>query len=93
MKIPKPTDPEDESAWRAFFKACQRHHESLRGRVPEHALALVKLKGVDDGLLVEADYNRAERTLKNGRRNAFTAGASYDTEEVQRCIVGKHGCG
>jgi hypothetical protein len=64
MKIPKPTDPEDESAWRAFLRACERHHESLRGRVPEHALALLKLKGIDDGLLVEADYNRAERTLK-----------------------------
>jgi hypothetical protein len=71
MKIPKPTDPEDESAWRAFFRACERHHESLRGRVPEHALALLKLEGVDDGLLVEADYNRAERTLKNSRRNAL----------------------
>jgi hypothetical protein len=49
MRIPKPTDPEDESAWRAFFRACERHHESLRGRVPEHALALLKLEGVDDG--------------------------------------------
>jgi hypothetical protein len=64
MKIPKPTDPEDESAWRAFFKACQRHHESLKGRVPEHALALLNLEGVDDGLLVAADYQRAERALK-----------------------------
>ena len=64
MRIPKPTDPEDESAWRAFFKACQRHHESLKGRVPEHALALLNLEGVDDGLLAEANYNRAERTLK-----------------------------
>ncbi len=64
MKIPKPRNPEDEAAWRAFYRACQRHHESLRGRVPEHALALLKLEGTDDGLFVEADYNRAERTLK-----------------------------
>jgi hypothetical protein len=64
MKVPKPTDPEDESAWRVFFKACQRHHESLKGRVPEHALALLNLEGVDDGLLVAADYQRAERALK-----------------------------
>ena len=93
MKIPKPTNPEDESAWRGFFRACERHHESLRGRVPEHALALLKLEGVDDGLLVEADYNRAERTLKNGRRNASASDSSPTAEEVQRCIVGRHGCG
>jgi len=56
---------------RLFQGVRASSRESARARVPEHALALLKLKGVDDGLLVEADYNRAERTLKNGRRNAL----------------------
>ncbi|CUU38537.1 MAG: hypothetical protein K6U12_10030 [Armatimonadetes bacterium] len=84
MKIRKPNNDEDLTAWRAFFEACRRHHESLRGRLPEHALELLNLQGVDDGLLVEAVYERKTRTLQLTLRCGHLLMGYYDLTLVFR---------
>ena len=40
-----------------------RHLESLRGILPANVLALAKLHGIDDGLIVRVRYNREQRHL------------------------------
>ena len=48
---------------RSAAERYAQHLESLRGVLPANVLALAKLHGIDDGLIVRVQYDREQRHL------------------------------
>lgn len=63
MKFTTPFYDDAPQVWAAFRQNLADHHERMRGVLPPHVLALAELRGVDDGLIVEARHDRVGRVL------------------------------
>ena len=53
----------DEEYGRTAFERYKRHLEEMQSVLPAEALELARLRGVDDGLVVEVQHNRSEHVL------------------------------
>ncbi|MCX7992327.1 MAG: hypothetical protein N2651_01530 [Fimbriimonadales bacterium] len=70
MKVSTPHWEASEAGWRAFFRACQQRLQRKEQVLPASVIELCRLEGTDDGLLVQARYNRRERQLQMLRPRA-----------------------
>ena len=73
-----------------IFDNYTRHLESLQDILPEDLLALAKLPGVDDGLIIEARHDREQRrftlTLRCGdlQMGYYDLALTYEEAEISQ---------
>ena len=68
---------------RSAYQQYSRRLDEMQGLLPADGLALARLPGVDDGLVVKVRYNRARQVLSLTLRAGEAVMAYYDLVEKQ----------